>query len=886
MHEESTQGLSTEQARRALAAHGPNRLPESGRRGWAHTLTEVGTEPMFGLLLAGAALYLVMGDRTEGALLAAFALVSVGLVIHQGQRRERALQALRDMAAPTVHVQRDGQWQRMPAEDLVPGDLIRVEEGDRVAADAWLLQGSGVRVDESLLTGESAPVDKVAMTQRAESSRPPRGAVPPESAGSCLWAGTMVVAGHGQARVTHTGAATRMGEVGVAMSSIEWEATGLQQQTRRVVRRAGLLALLTCVTVLLASGLSGRGWLDGALSALALAMGMLPEEFPMVLTVFMALGAWRLARLQVLARRPAVIETLGAVTVLCVDKTGTLTENRLRLWALANGDAVHHIGPQPLPNPWQPLALAALRASRVQAVDPLDRAVCEALPPEVLNPGSARLLREWPVSEQRPWAMSLWREDSGVCRLYAKGAPESLGLQGDGEIVRWAEQGYRVLGVGVADVGVDFDVGVEVEGGVPPPIAQALQHLQWLGLLVFIDPLRPGAAHAVAQAHQAGMEVLMLSGDHPLTATAVARAVGLAHADVVMVGKDFERLDAQGFRESVARTRVYARLSPLNKLALVRALQAQGHVVAMTGDGVNDGPALKAAHVGIAMGRRGTDVARQAAGLVLMDEDIGRIIQGVRAGRLIHDNLRRVFVYIMAIHVALAAVALMPLLWAWPTLLLPIHVVLIEMVVDPACSLAFEAAPASRHLMTRPPRARDSRLLSAQGVSLALAIGLLLALVTLLAFGLVWNATGVADEARAAALLCLSAGNLSAALALALGDADGASESAKALAESPGAAGPWRAGLGDLLLRLRGPSARILYALALLSLAGLAAGLWWPAASGLLHLQAPSPSVLLACVLGGAACAPTAWLTVVGWGRLQRGMQRWRVAGRPPKSTP
>lgn len=764
-------GLSETRAQERLATWGPNRLPDPQRRTWLHTVAEVLREPMFALLLLAAGLYLAVGDLSEGLLLAAFALMTVGLVVLQGRRRERALEALRDLSVPSVQVLRDGKWQRRPATALVPGDWFLIEEGDRVAADAALMQCSGVTVDESLLTGESWPVIKrvAPAPRRAVDASTPKAEADRDEPYR-VWAGTVVVSGQGVGEVLQTGARTRMGAIGAALATIDLTDTPAQRRIRALVRIFGLLALAVSLAVVLVHGLWRGDWWAGAVSALALGMGMLPEEFPMALTIFMALGAWRLSRLQVLARRPAAVEALGALTVLCVDKTGTLTENRLRLMVLQTDEVAQRWGASDstVMAPLQGLLAAACAACRAVGVDPVDQALRDA-GAAVRWVAEGVRLQEHPPSAEQPVMAVAWATGAAGPRWFCKGAPESVlrwcehesgqALARREAAARLARQGWKVLAVAMTDMAADpIALGTE-----PQSVPQG--GWRWLGLVALEDPLREGVAAAVAEVQGAGVKVIMVTGDHVETARAIAEQAGLDARGGVISGEAFAALSAGGQAEVAAQVRLFARVQPEHKLLLVKALQAQGEVVAMTGDGVNDAPALRAAHVGVAMGGRGTDVAREAASMVLLDEDFRHIAHGIALGRRLMDNLRRVSRYITAIHVPLAGLALVPLLMGWPPLMLPAHVVLTEMVIDPLCSLAFENAPPSKDLMKRPPRRIDEPLLMTREEMLgALWLGgvLLLALLVGVACA---QAQGYAlDHVRTALIVGLTAGNFTLAL--------------------------------------------------------------------------------------------------------------------------
>ena len=755
-------GLGSASAARRLAEHGPNELPKTERPGPLKLIFEVLKEPMFLLLVLAAAIYLVVGDALEGLVLSAFAALSVGLVAWQQSRSESALEALRSLAAPSARVVRDGIEQVVAAREVVPGDLLLVGEGERVAADARLLRGEGVQVDESLLSGESVPVrkrhcaiDEIGSTQ------------PPSPGGDdqpWIYGDTLVVQGNGIAEVVATGTRTQAGRIGVSLATIRTEPTLLSRSIQRIVQLFALVALVASASVVLLNGLLRGEWLQGLLSGIALAMAMLPEEFPMVLVVFVALGAWRLAKVRVLARRTAVIETLGAASVLCVDKTGTLTENRQRVCVLESEQARWHAdrGSAGLdPRLHRLLEVAALASAR-SAYDPLDAAIGH-LAGRVLDDANRRdrwqLLREFGLTAARPLVARIWQPPGGAAMVAAKGAPEAIaalcGLSADrraalfSRIEALAADGLRVLAVasGPADA------------SALPGDASTLE-LEFEGLVAFQDPLRPGARSAVEHAQRAGIRVVMITGDYPATASAIARDAGIADAARVLDGPSLDALGDDAFVDAVRGTAVHARIRPEQKLRLVEALKRAGEVVAMTGDGVNDAPALRAAHIGIAMGKRGTDVARESADIVLLDDDIGHVIDGVRMGRRIFDNLRKAMIYIAAIHVPVAGLALLPLLFGLPPLLMPLHVVLVEMVIDPVCSIAFENEPEEADIMQRRPRSREEPLMAVPQFGLALVQGSLLLAATLALYAASLRMGDSEDVARALAFIALTTGNL------------------------------------------------------------------------------------------------------------------------------
>jgi Ca2+-transporting ATPase len=757
-------GLTTTEAVQRLKTVGPNEITTGGGRTLGQIVLETMREPMFLLLIGAAVLYLFLGDLAEGLFLVGGAAAAIGLVIVQEARSERALAALRELAQPQARVLRDSVERRIPARDLVPGDILLIGEGERLPADGLLVTGDVLSVDESALTGESAPVSKQPAADGQDQGAEP---APGAETGPFLFGGALVVRGQGVVQVSRTGEASALGRIGSSLAAIGHEPTPLQKTAGRLVALLGLVALAFCGLVALAYGLLRDDWIGGALAGITVAISLIPEEFPMVLAVFLALGAWRLANHQVLARRSAVIETLGGATVLCVDKTGTLTENRMevaRVWS-AEGDFAVVSGVSPTGAAADLLRYAAL-ASAVRPVDPMDKAVhalrrtAGAVAADPLAESEPE--RAWPLRPELLAVIQVWRLPGEARLAAAKGAPEAVfhlcrlpRAEVDrlhGVIEGYAEQGLRVLGVASARSAGGF-------ADEPQDVAFDLA-----GLVGFIDPLRAEVPAALKEARAAGIKVLMITGDHPATALAIARAAGIDTEAGVMLGTELVSLSFEALCERLKHVRVFARIIPEQKLRIVEALKADGEVVAMTGDGVNDAPALEAAHIGVAMGRRGTDVAREAADLVLLDDSFASIVGGVRLGRRIFSNLRRALTYVTAIHVPIAGLALGPILLGLPPLLFPMHVVLLELVIDPTCSLVFEAEPSEAESMKRPPRRPDEALFGAAQVLIALLQG---ASVLVGVLGLYWwalTAFSGAEAARGAAFLALVVGNLVLAL--------------------------------------------------------------------------------------------------------------------------
>lgn len=720
-------GLSSAEAKRRQQEEGPNTLPTQEKHGLWAIIWDVMKEPMFLLLVVAGALYLLMGEPKDAAMLLGFVFVVMGITIVQERRTERALDALRDLSSPQALVIRDGQRLKIAACDLVRGDLIVLAEGDRIPADAVLREGINLSVDESLLTGESVPVFKTP-SQTAQKMDLPGGDDLPS-----VFSGTLVTAGQGTAEVLATGLRSELGKIGKALSSVQPERTLLQVETGRLVRNLAILGLALCCMVVVVYALTRGGdlasWKQGFLAGIAMAMATLPEEFPVVLTIFLALGAWRISRSRVLTRRMPAIETLGATTVLCTDKTGTLTLNQMRVAKILIGEIqtdVEQVGTSQSAEVQGLLEIAVL-ASKPEPFDPMERAI-HAAKGKLTSQQTAKTLvfeREYPLTPQMLAVTQVWKVDGDDNLLVAsKGAPEAIAdlchlsqEQRDHltrQVTTLAAEGLRILGV--------------ARGKVPKGHLPENNHdleLEFLGLLGLADPLRSNVPAAVAECQTAGIRVVMITGDYPATAQSIARQAGISNPESVITGPELEAMNDAELAERIKNVQVFARVVPEQKLRIVQALKANKEIVAMTGDGVNDAPALKAAHIGIAMGGRGTDVARESAALVLLDDDFASIVAAIKMGRRIFDNIKKAIAFIFAVHVPIAGLSIVPVFFSgWPLLLLPVHIVFLELVIDPSCSLIFEAEHSEKDIMTRPPRDSKERLFSWRSIALSLLQGL------------------------------------------------------------------------------------------------------------------------------------------------------------------
>jgi Ca2+-transporting ATPase len=707
-----------------LAEDGYNELPSAKKRTIFHIVWDVVREPMFLMLIACGTLYLFLGDVQEALMLLGFVFVVMGITLYQEQKTERALEALRDLSSPRALVIRNGVQQRIPGRDVVRDDIVLVAEGDRVPADAVLLSGNNVNADESLLTGESVPVRKKAWDGVQAIDHPGGDDLP------FVYSGTMIVKGQGITQVLTTGPRTEIGKIGKALQVLEPEDTNLQRQTGKIVKIFAGVGLALCVIIVVVFGLTRGDWLEGFLAGITLAMATLPEEFPVVLTIFMALGAWRISKHHVLTRRMPAVEMLGAATVLCVDKTGTLTMNRMTVTKIGIGDQLFDVDSKQaaLSEELHEVVEYSLLSSPADPFDPMEKAMKELGGRTLVNTEHIHhdwnLVHEYPLSEKLLAMSRVWRSPDGKDYIIAaKGAPEAIAdlchfteEQNNRlrvQIDRMADQGLRVIGVARAEfTPVDL------------PSQQHDFDFKFLGLLGLMDPVRPGVPEAVQECYTAGIRVIMITGDYPGTARNIAGNIGLEPADQIITGTELDAMSDEELTKRIRTVCIFARAVPEQKLRIVTALKANGEVVAMTGDGVNDAPALKAAHIGIAMGGRGTDVARESAALVLLDDNFASIVKAVRMGRRIFDNLKKAMAFIFSIHIPIAGMSLLPVLFKWPLALLPVHIVLLELIIDPSCSVVFEMEADEADIMRRKPRKLDDPLFGPQMIRTGLLQGL------------------------------------------------------------------------------------------------------------------------------------------------------------------
>lgn len=733
-------GLTAVAASERLVADGPNELPRAGRRSALRIVLEVLREPMLALLLVGGVAYLLLGDLTEALVLLGFATFSVAVTVIQETRTEHVLEALRDLSSPRALVIRDGARVRVAGREVVRDDLLVLEQGDRIAADAVLVDANDLQTDESLLTGESLPVGKIVADAGDGTHRPGGDGQP------FVYAGALIARGSGIARVLATGPHSEIGRIGQSLATLDTEAPRLRRETTRIVTWCAIGGGVIALLVVLLYGLLRGSWIEAVLAGIAIGMSMLPEEFPVVLTVFLAMGAWRIGKVGVLTRRAAAIETLGSATILCTDKTGTLTENRMslaELW-LPSGDALTLRPDAAVPDAFHHLIATAALASAVAPSDPMEIALHEARTAvSAIAPVVGKLAHAYALRPDLLAMSNIW-DGGGTLTIAAKGAPEAIAklchlapealAAMTAAVETMAKRGIRVLAVATAT-----------------PLDRHWRELQQdydyalAGLVGLADPLRPSVVAAIAECRSAGIRVVMITGDYAATARSIATQAGIADGDV-QTGTDLAALDDAQLAERLKSVTVFARIMPEQKLRIVQAFKADGEIVAMTGDGVNDAPSLKAAHIGIAMGKRGTDVAREASAMVLLEDDFGSIVQSVRLGRRIYDNIRKAMAFIFAVHVPIAGLALLPLFFGMPLLFGPIHIALLEMVIDPVCALVFEAERDEDDIMSRPPRDPVEPLFSLSMIVWSVFQGALaFAMLATIFFVETWNAMPEAE---------------------------------------------------------------------------------------------------------------------------------------------
>jgi P-type Ca2+ transporter type 2C len=757
---EKYKGLTALQAKAKLHAEGHNNLPSSKPKNFFSIALGVVKEPMFILLVGCGTLYVVMGDLREGIMLLGFVFVIMGIEFFQEKKTEKALDALKEMASPRALVIRDGVETRIAGIEVVTDDIIVLQEGDRVPADAVVLYSVNLLADESLLTGEPVPVRKIDWDEVEQNIQPGGDDLP------FVYSGSMIVQGNGIAKVTSTGINTEIGKIGKALQSVKEEPTRLKLEMGSLVRKLTIIAAILCLLVVVGYTITHGNLVNGFLAGITLAMAILPEEFPVILTVFMALGAWRMSKRNVLTRNPSAIETLGSATVLCTDKTGTLTQNKMTVTRLFNGeDFLSVTKNDELNSEFHEIVEYGILSSQTNPFDPMEKAIIRM--GDLYLKGTEHIHKNWEMIREYPLSRGLL----AMSRVFSfvgtqdkiiatKGAPEAifdLCHLDEKSKKRWslaveelAESGLRVLGVAKAKIN---------SKGLPE-----IQHdftFDFIGLIGLSDPIRENVKEAVCECYKAGIRVIMITGDYPVTAKHIAQEIGLVNSGMCITGQELKAMSEDELCDKIKEINVFARVVPEQKLKIVNALKKNKEIVAMTGDGINDAPALKTAHIGIAMGEKGTDVAREASSLVLMDDNFLSIVGAIKMGRRIFDNLQKAFGYTFAIHVPIAGLSLIPILLGnFPLILWPVHIVFLELIIDPACSIIFEAEKAEKNVMNRSPKSMNEPFFGVKKILFSCLQGVSILIFTLAVYLIGLRLGYDAMEVRAMAFTTLIVSNI------------------------------------------------------------------------------------------------------------------------------
>lgn len=700
MSNESTyQGLSASEVLSRRALYGSNAIQESGDRVFLHVLKSVVLEPMFLLLIGSSFIYILLGEVSEAFILFFAILLVACISFFQELRSRKAIQALRKLSSPKANVIRDGVKQVVQTDDLVVGDLLLIEEGELIAADGQLVVSNDFSVNESMLTGESFPVQKSAAQKET------------------VYRGCLVVSGSASVLISMVGVNTQLGRIGTSIQEVSISQTPLQQQIKRFVMSMVWVGVLAFALVVGFAYYQTGSWTASLLQGFTMAMSVLPEEIPVAFSTFMALGAYRLMlQNNILVKQPQYVETLGSATVICADKTGTITQNNMQIQWIYDGLTEKWVNAsEGNPSAFVHTIMAyAVWSSETDPFDPMEKAIHQWYEENATIDlrTHAQQIHEYPLSGNPPRMTHIF-EVNGEIVIAVKGGVEAILQQSNltdsarAKILlsakTMAEKGLRVLGVGKAQWHEKHW-----------PVLQDEFEFEFLGLLAFQDPPKENIKSTIQSFRNAGIQVKMITGDYPETACAIAKEIGLIEVDRFLTGASVMSMNNETLKIEALNTQVFARMFPEAKLKVIRALQDCGEVVAMTGDGVNDGPALKAAHIGIAMGQRGSELAKSTAALILTDDDLSHMVDAVGMGRRIYDNLQNAIQYIISIHVPILLIVSIPCLFFWPIqdIFSPLHVIILELIMGPTCSIVFEREPMDPMAMKRPPRKYNDSFLS------------------------------------------------------------------------------------------------------------------------------------------------------------------------------
>lgn len=702
-------GLTQDQVKEAREKYGINELHFKKTNPFIAAMLQILKEPMVILLMIAASIYFTIGEYSDGLFLG-MAIIMIGAIsLFQDARSRKALQELKSLTQVKCKVIRDSQESEVPSADLVIGDLLIVEEGSLITADGRVIQSNDFSVNESILTGESLSVFK----ERDED----------------IYKGTVVSSGRAIAIVTATGLKSQLGKIGKSLESIQEEKTPLERQIGSFTQKLVLAGLLVFILVWIINYLDSHDFLDSLLKALTLAMSIIPEEIPVAFTVFMAMGSWRLMKMGIVVKQMKTVETLGSATVICTDKTGTITENRMslaHLWTLHSNRIVNP-DKISLSDDEQFLLATAMWASEPTPFDAMEKALHTAYEENssVDKRKTYKMVHEYPLSGKPPMMTHVYMDKNGNRIIAAKGAPEAIinvcHLNGEelhlvqSAIKELSNQGYRILAV--------CDSSYDKEDY--PPQQQDLP-FNFLGLVAFYDPPKKGINGVIQSFYQAGLDVKIITGDNSETTKSIAQQIQFRDSDKIMTGDELMQLSDHELQQQVKKTTVFSRMFPEAKLRIINALKSNGQIVAMTGDGVNDGPALKAAHIGIAMGKKGTEIAKAAASLILMEDDLAKMVDAVGMGRKIYTNLKKAIQYIISIHIPIILTIFIPLAagWTYPNIFSPVHVILLELIMGPTCSIIFENEPMEKNTMMKKPRPYSNTFFSLNELSTSILQGI------------------------------------------------------------------------------------------------------------------------------------------------------------------
>jgi len=746
-------GLTSDQALELQEKYGKNELVHEIKENMVMKIFHIILEPMFLLLLIAAIIYFVLGEPRDGIIMLVFVVGIISIDVIQEWKTDKTLEALKDLSAPKVTVMRDGKKIEINSEDLVPGDLMLIYEGVKIPADGIVIKCSGISVDESSLTGEAEGVWK--------HPRVSEDTTPDYWKKDYCYAGTLVTQGTATVLVDKIGSETEYGKIGLNVASAKGENSPLQKQTGLLVKTCAILAGVLFVVVAIITyfnipdhALKDR-LIESVLSGITLAMAMIPEEFPVVLTVFLSMGAWRLAKKNSLVKKLPSVETLGAVSVLCVDKTGTITKNEMtveKVWSFEEDE--------------KDLCEVMGLCCEEETYDPMEKAMlkyCKSLDITKKHLFAGEKLKEYAFTNETKMMGHTWHHDD-MYILAAKGSSESIlklcklteseKADIEEEILEMSKAGLRVIAVGKRIF--------EDKNNIPETLAE--NELELCGLVGLIDPPRETVARDIALCNKAGIRVVMITGDNGITASSIAKKIGMQNCDHIITGDMLNEMSDSELQEKVKDVSIFSRVIPEHKMRIVKAFKQNGEIVAMTGDGVNDAPALKFADIGIAMGKRGSEVSREAADLILLDDNFSTIVDTIKDGRRIYDNIRKAVGYIFVIHIPIAFASLLaPLLKISPDclLLLPLHVVLLELIIDPTCSIVLERQPAEEDIMERCPRNPNAKLLTFKVLIKSIIQGLVMFGASFTTYYLALKDSALTPEiARSMGLVIIMIGNL------------------------------------------------------------------------------------------------------------------------------